>query len=389
MYSVVLAAMLTTGPARPPHGGSAVTGAAAATTPAAAAATRAAAAGLLAVAATLVVAAGRLAVRSVFVLRRRLVHRRLQLPGLLGLLRLCQRFGCCGYSACYGGAAAGAATPAAAAGWYRNCRRLGSRPSRRGGVVARRARPRPRRCRSCRNPYRSNRPRPPGHGRHQGPDGRPHHGQRPGDRPPIGGADFHYTGPPTGQNVLLRLPGGGGAGGKTVTRTQTVIVKAGQESRADFGDLTAADAPAHVTITAPADARLTVDDVEIPGSAHLQHAAAAGGAHVLLHGDGGDDARRPQGQRQPACWFRPAGTFRWSSRRPAWRRPASEWMKASGPPVRRPVGRTAPPADASSAVHGGNGPRPAPCAAGPDPEGRGNPRPSLLFRNRFSHSPAP
>ncbi len=56
-------------------------------------------------------------------------------------------------------------------------------------------------------------------------------------------------------------------GGKTVTRTQTVIVKAGQESRADFGDLTAADAPAHVTITAPADARLTVDGVEIPGSA--------------------------------------------------------------------------------------------------------------------------
>ena len=42
--------------------------------------------------------------------------------------------------------------------------------------------------------------------------------------------------------------------GKTVTRTQTVIVKAGRESRADFGDLTAADAPAHVTITAPADA---------------------------------------------------------------------------------------------------------------------------------------
>ena len=89
--------------------------------------------------------------------------------------------------------------------------------------------------------------------------------------------------------------------GKTVTRTQTVIVKAGQESRADFGDLTAADAPAHVTITAPADARLTVDGVEIPAAARtLQHAAAGGGADVLLHGDGGDDARRPQGQRQPA-----------------------------------------------------------------------------------------
>ncbi len=55
--------------------------------------------------------------------------------------------------------------------------------------------------------------------------------------------------------------------GKTVTRTQTVIVKAGQESRADFGDLMAAGAPAHVTITAPADARLTVDGAEVPGSA--------------------------------------------------------------------------------------------------------------------------
>ena len=55
--------------------------------------------------------------------------------------------------------------------------------------------------------------------------------------------------------------------GKTVTRTQTVIVKAGQESRADFSDLTAADGPAHVTITAPADAHVTVDGVEVPASA--------------------------------------------------------------------------------------------------------------------------
>ncbi|HVS34634.1 MAG TPA: TIGR03000 domain-containing protein [Gemmataceae bacterium] len=63
--------------------------------------------------------------------------------------------------------------------------------------------------------------------------------------------------------------------GKTVTRSQTVIVRAGQESRADFGDLTNATgsgdaAPtsgvAHVTITAPADARVTVNGVEVPAA---------------------------------------------------------------------------------------------------------------------------
>jgi len=55
--------------------------------------------------------------------------------------------------------------------------------------------------------------------------------------------------------------------GKTVTRTRKVIVNAGQESTADFNDLTQADGPAHVTITAPTDARVTVDGVEIPAAA--------------------------------------------------------------------------------------------------------------------------
>jgi uncharacterized protein (TIGR03000 family) len=55
--------------------------------------------------------------------------------------------------------------------------------------------------------------------------------------------------------------------GKTIMRTRKVIVKAGQESKADFSDLTPADGPAHVTITAPADARVTVDGVEIPATA--------------------------------------------------------------------------------------------------------------------------
>jgi uncharacterized protein (TIGR03000 family) len=55
--------------------------------------------------------------------------------------------------------------------------------------------------------------------------------------------------------------------GKTVTRTRKVIVEAGQESTADFNDLTLSDSPAHVTITAPADARVTVDGVNIPATA--------------------------------------------------------------------------------------------------------------------------
>jgi uncharacterized protein (TIGR03000 family) len=55
--------------------------------------------------------------------------------------------------------------------------------------------------------------------------------------------------------------------GKAVTRTRKVIVKAGQESKADFSDLTQADGPAHVTIAAPTDARVTVDGVEIPATA--------------------------------------------------------------------------------------------------------------------------
>ena len=55
--------------------------------------------------------------------------------------------------------------------------------------------------------------------------------------------------------------------GKTVTRTRKVIVKAGQESTAEFNDLTLSDGPAHVIIAAPADARVTVDGVEIPATA--------------------------------------------------------------------------------------------------------------------------
>ncbi len=55
--------------------------------------------------------------------------------------------------------------------------------------------------------------------------------------------------------------------GKTVTQTRKVMVKAGQESTADFSNLTQADSPAHVTITAPAGADVTVDGVEIPAAA--------------------------------------------------------------------------------------------------------------------------
>ncbi len=49
-----------------------------------------------------------------------------------------------------------------------------------------------------------------------------------------------------------------------MTLNQKVTVKAGQRSRADFSELSRDDAPANVTIKAPADARVTVDDVEVP-----------------------------------------------------------------------------------------------------------------------------
>jgi uncharacterized protein (TIGR03000 family) len=53
--------------------------------------------------------------------------------------------------------------------------------------------------------------------------------------------------------------------GKTVTSTKQVIVKAGVEAKVDFTDLAGAEGPAHITIKAPADARLTIDGVEVPG----------------------------------------------------------------------------------------------------------------------------
>jgi uncharacterized protein (TIGR03000 family) len=61
--------------------------------------------------------------------------------------------------------------------------------------------------------------------------------------------------------------------GETVTRSQRVIVRAGQVSKVDFGDLTGntvatsqepAPAPAHVTVLVPEDARVYVDDVLCP-----------------------------------------------------------------------------------------------------------------------------
>lgn len=52
--------------------------------------------------------------------------------------------------------------------------------------------------------------------------------------------------------------------GKTVTLSQKVTVKAGLELCADFSELSRRYAPAVVAIKAPADARLTVDGVEGP-----------------------------------------------------------------------------------------------------------------------------
>ena len=255
--------------------------------------------------------------RLVFVLRRRRVHRRLQLPGLLGLLRLCQRLRLLrlllllrrawssGYSCCGGG-------------WYRSAAGWVSVVAPGGVVVA---------PGTAAPPPMPKLPEPVEKQAATAPapatvvikapmDVRITVNGQPTDRQ---SAEQIFTTPDLQPGITYSYDFRAEAvrGGKTVTRTQTVIVKAGQESQADFGDLTAADAPAHVTITAPADARMTVDGVEIPGFvAHLHHAGAGGGADVLLHGDGGDDARRPQGQRQPAR----AGL--------GWRRRAVEFTEA-------------------------------------------------------------
>jgi uncharacterized protein (TIGR03000 family) len=60
--------------------------------------------------------------------------------------------------------------------------------------------------------------------------------------------------------------------GKVLSQSQRITVRAGQVSRVDFGDLTAAarvtpaaaSAPAHVTVRLPENARLFVDDVAYP-----------------------------------------------------------------------------------------------------------------------------
>ena len=52
--------------------------------------------------------------------------------------------------------------------------------------------------------------------------------------------------------------------GRTVTRTQRVTVRAGEESRVDFMDLSEAGSPARVRVKLPADADLFVDGVRVP-----------------------------------------------------------------------------------------------------------------------------
>jgi uncharacterized protein (TIGR03000 family) len=52
--------------------------------------------------------------------------------------------------------------------------------------------------------------------------------------------------------------------GKAVTRTQRVTVRAGEESRVDFMDLSEAGSPARVRVKLPADADLFVDGVRVP-----------------------------------------------------------------------------------------------------------------------------
>jgi uncharacterized protein (TIGR03000 family) len=51
---------------------------------------------------------------------------------------------------------------------------------------------------------------------------------------------------------------------RTVTRTQRVTVRAGEESRVDFLDLSEPGSPARVRVKLPADADLYVDGVRVP-----------------------------------------------------------------------------------------------------------------------------
>src|SRR5262249_25551942 len=52
--------------------------------------------------------------------------------------------------------------------------------------------------------------------------------------------------------------------GETISQSRRVIVRAGQTSRVTFGEMTAKDEPARVTVKLPADAKLYVDGVLCP-----------------------------------------------------------------------------------------------------------------------------
>ncbi len=97
--------------------------------------------------------------------------------------------------------------------------------------------------------------------------GRQHPGQRPADRSTTQ-AEQTFTTPELTPGKAyaydFRVRVEVVRDGKTVTRSQKVTVQAGRQSQADFGELSRNDAPARVTIKAPADARVTVDDVNVP-----------------------------------------------------------------------------------------------------------------------------
>jgi uncharacterized protein (TIGR03000 family) len=58
--------------------------------------------------------------------------------------------------------------------------------------------------------------------------------------------------------------------GKAVTREQRVTVRAGEESRVDFTDLSEAGSPARVRVKLPADADLFVDGVRVPQTSEVR-----------------------------------------------------------------------------------------------------------------------
>ncbi len=81
-----------------------------------------------------------------------------------------------------------------------------------------------------------------------------------------------------------------------MTLNQKVTVQAGRQSQADFGELSRNDAPARVTIKAPADARVTVNDVNVPRTTQSFQTPPLEGGRTYYYTVKADMKVRRQGQ---------------------------------------------------------------------------------------------